>query len=79
MLTNFFTKLASIVGFQYNIPVNANVDNFLDDTKFERNIEHVKGHFFSFYQYSLFLISDINLLQTLNNNPVHLVDDKGKL
>ena len=40
--TKFFAKLASVIGFQYNLPIN--IDNPFVDVSFERNIEHVKGY-----------------------------------
>ena len=39
--TNFFTKLASLIGFQYNLPTS--YDHPLDTTNFSVNLQHVKG------------------------------------
>ena len=41
--TNFFAKLVSFIGFQYNLPIfNYNPFGY---TTFERSIEHVKGFY----------------------------------
>ena len=42
IVTNFFAKLASLVGFQYNLPINFS----LGDTHFEHSFEHVQGAFY---------------------------------
>ncbi len=39
--TNFFAKIASSIGFQYNFPTN--YDNPMGATKFVKDIEHVQG------------------------------------
>ena len=39
--TNFFTKLASLIGFQYNFPTS--YDHPLDTTNFSINIQNVEG------------------------------------